>query len=111
MNHLSESDRTSVQQRAVSLIRPLIPLDAEKAVNATVKEYNQLVRGHIREETGLGSLRASVPIHIVDGFPDSVTNLINRHEDLVLWRLIMLQPKLGGVVEGLEGLLQSWDEF
>jgi hypothetical protein len=115
VNLLSESDTAAVQQRAISLIRPLIQLDAGERVERAITQYNRLLRGHIREETGFSLAddngRGSVPIRIVDGFPAEVARLIDKYQEIVLWRLIMLQPKLGGVVEGLGGLLQQWDDF
>jgi hypothetical protein len=45
------------------------------------------------------------------GFPAKLAELIDRHQDRVLWRLIIGQPKLGGIVEGLNFLLPDWPEF
>lgn len=104
-----------VQERAVALIKPLIPADAEDRVVRTVRQFNATIREHIRSETGLRlsdeKAKSAVGIDVVDGFPVGVAGLIDRYRDLMLWRLIMLQPKLGGVVEGLGALLATWDEF
>jgi hypothetical protein len=52
-----------------------------------------------------------VPVRIVDGFSPAVANLIDEHDDRMLWRLITLQPRLGGVVEGISALLPYWTDF
>ena len=40
-----------------------------------------------------------------------MAKLIDRHDDLMLWRLITLQPQLNGIVEGLSALLPHWGDF
>jgi len=108
-------DNKALQSRAIATIRPLIPADAEDRVVRAVRQFNAIVREHIRSETGLrlsdDRAKSTVGVHVVDGFPLAVAGLIDKHRDVLLWRLIMLQPKLGGVVEGLAALLGSWDEF
>lgn len=115
MNLLPDDPSDLVQQRAIALIRPLIPADAEKRVAQAVRQFNAIVREHIRLETGLRlsdeKIKGSVPVKVVDGFPDAVAQLIGAHQDLTLWRLILATAKLDGVVEGLGLLLQDWDEF
>lgn len=104
-----------LQQRAIKLIAPLIPSDALERVERTVKQFNQIVREHIRTETGLRLADAqgtgTISVRVVDGFPIQLAELIDRRQDRVLWRLIIGQPKLGGVVEGLNFLLPDWPEF
>jgi hypothetical protein len=53
----------------------------------------------------------TISIKVVPGFPARLAELIDRHQDRVLWRLIIGQPKLGGIVEGLNFLLPDWPEF
>jgi len=104
-----------LQQRAIRLIEPLIPPDARDRVERTIKQFNHVVREHIRTETGLRLADAqgtgTISIRVVPGFPAKVAELINLHQDRVLWHLIIGQPKLGGVVEGLNFLLPDWPEF
>lgn len=115
MNNSSEADVKAMQNRAIKLIKPLIPSDAQERVTRTVRQFNAVIREHIRTETGLRLSdekgRGSVPVEVVDGFPIGVADLIDRHQDLLLWRLIMLQPTLGAVVKGLAALLENWPEF
>jgi hypothetical protein len=111
---LHESKAT--QLRAIALIEPLIPPDAEERVRATVKRFNSIVRGHIRTETGLRlsddeEKGAAVPVVVAAGLSAGVAGLIDSYRDPTLWRLIMAQPKLGGVVEGLSTLLKHWHQF
>jgi hypothetical protein len=105
----------ALQERAIRLIQPLIPPDAQDRVERTVKQFNHIVREHIRTETGLRLADAqgtgTIPIRVVSGFPAKLAELIDRHQDRVLWRLIIGQPKLGGIVEGLNFLLPDWPEF
>jgi hypothetical protein len=105
----------TLQQRAIGLIKPLIPPDAEERVGRAFRQWNQIVRDHIRNETGLkladGDGRNAVSVKIVDGFPVGLAQLIGKYSDPVLWRLIVGQPKLGGVVEGLTFLLKDWQSF
>src|SRR5438874_1097970 len=115
MNLLPESESDALQQHAIEIIRPLIPADAQDRVARAVRQYNPVVREQIRSEMGLrlsdDKSRGSVPIQVVDGFPAGVASLIDKYQDVVLWRLVMLQPKLGGVLEGLTGLLEHWEDF
>ena len=105
----------ALQRRAAEVIKPLIPPDAQERVRRAFKQWNQIVRDHIRNETALklsdGDGRHSVPVKIVDGFPESLAELIDKNRDPVLWRLIIGQPKLGGIIEGLNFLLEVWDAF
>ena len=107
--------KNELQERAIKLIKPLIPPDAEDRVQRAFKQWNQIVRDHIRSETALkladGDGRQSVQVRVVDGFPVNLAQLINERHDPVLWRLIVGQPKLGGVVEGLSFLLEDWPSF
>ena len=41
------------QERAISLIKPLIPGDAQERVARTVKQWNASIRELIRSETAL----------------------------------------------------------
>jgi hypothetical protein len=95
----------ALQNRATSIIEPLIPPDAKDRVTRAFNQWNQIVREHIRSETALkladGDGRYSIPVRIVNGFPKGLADLIDRYQDPVLWLLILGQPKLGGVVEGL----------
>lgn len=106
---------TALQNRTINVIKPLIPPDAEERVLRSLKQWNQIVREHIRNETGLrladGDGRNSIQIHIVEGFPIPLAQLIDSYRDPVLWRLIVGQPKLGGLIEGLVFLLNDWQSF
>jgi len=105
----------ALQNRATSIIEPLIPPDAKDRVTRAFNQWNQIVREHIRSETALklvdGDGRYSIPVRIVNGFPKGLAELIDRYQDPVLWLLILGQPKLGGVVEGLRFLLDKWDKL
>lgn len=110
-----EAEAKALQERAASIIKPLIPPDAEERVARAYKQWNQIIRDHIRNETGLrlsaGEGNHSVPVRVVNGFPDKLARLIDDHNDPILWLLILSQPKLGGVVEGLTFLLRHWDQI
>ena len=64
--------KNELQERAIKLIKPLIPPDAEDRVQRAFKQWNQIVRDHIRSETALkladGDGRQSVQVRVVDGF-------------------------------------------
>ena len=104
-----------LQDPATEIIKPLVPPDAEERVNRSFKQWNQVVRDHIRTETGLklsdGDSRNAIPVRVVDGFPVELAELIDQYRDPVMWRLIIGQPKLGGLIEGLKFLLREWDQF
>lgn len=108
-------DDEALQNRATNVIKPLIPADAEERVVRSFKQWNQVVREHIRSETGLklseGDSRNSIPVRVVNGFPAQLAALIGQRDDPILWRLIVGQPKLGGVIEGLDFLLKEWLAF
>ncbi|HZU38192.1 MAG TPA: hypothetical protein VFA18_19875 [Gemmataceae bacterium] len=105
----------ALQNRATEIIKPLVPPDAEERVNRSLKQWNQIVRDHIRTETGLklsdGDSRFAIPVRVVRGFPVTLAQLIDQYSDPVMWRLIIGQPKLGGLVQGLEFLLRGWEQF
>lgn len=105
----------ALQNRATEIIKPLVPPDAEERVNRSFKQWNQIVRDHIRTETGLklsdGDNRFAIPVRVVRGFPVTLAQLIDQYRDPVMWRLIIGQPKLGGLIQGLEFLLQGWGQF
>ncbi len=107
--------KDTLQERAIEVIKPLIPPDAEERVCRSFRQWNQIVRDHIRNETALkladGDGRLSIPVKIVDGFPETLARLINEYDDPVLWRLVVGQPKLGGIVEGLRFLLECWHDI
>lgn len=102
----------ALQEQATAVVKPLIPADAEERVQQAFKQWNQIVREHIRTETGLrlsdGDSRFSIGVRIQQGFPTPLAELIGRYQDPVLWRLIVGQPKLGGLIEGLNFLLKDW---
>lgn len=104
-----------LQNRATEIIQPLVPPDAEERVNRSIKQWNQTVRDHIRAETGLkltdGEFRQPIPVRVVPGFPVALAEIIDQHHDPVMWRLIVGQPKLGGLIQGLEFLLQGWSQL
>jgi hypothetical protein len=108
-------DEDALQSRAIATIRPLIPPDAKERVERAYKQFNSAVREQIRAETGLRlsdeTAKGAVSVRIVEGFPTEIAQLIDRHQDQILWRLIVAQPKLGGAVEGLGLLLQDWEQF
>jgi hypothetical protein len=110
-----ESKRSELQQRAIEVITPLIPADAEERVARAHREFRQIVRSSIRAETRLAlgdeETRDVVPVRVVDGFSDPIASLILKFEDPTLWRLLLALPRLGGVVEGLQGLLAHWYEY
>jgi hypothetical protein len=108
-------ESATLQQRAISVIKPLVPADAEERVVRAYRQWNQVIREHIRNETGLklteGDSRSSIPVRVADGFTHQLARLIGEHNDPVLWRLIVGQPKLGGIVDGLKFLLEDWQAF
>lgn len=103
------------QQKAVRVIKALIPPDAEDKVSRTVRQLNKPIRDHIRAETGLrltdGQARSSIPVKVTEGFPAELAGLIDKYDDPVLWRLIAAQPRLGGIIDGLQFLLSDWSAF
>jgi hypothetical protein len=105
----------ALQNRAADIIQPLVPPDAEERVNRSFKQWNQIIRDHIRTETGLklsdGEGRFAISVRVVRGFPVTLARLIDQYRDPVMWRLVIGQPKLGGLIEGLEFLLATWDQF
>lgn len=105
----------ALQNRATEIIKPLVPPDAEERVNRSFKQWNQIVRDYIRTETGLklsdGDSRYAIPVRVVNGFPVTLAQLIDQYRDPVMWRLIIGQPKLGGLIEGIEFLLQKWNQL
>src|SRR5688572_6399269 len=98
MNLSSKNHADELQLRTVALIKPLIPPDAEERTGRAVKQFNNVVREHIRNETGLRLSdekgKGSVPVSVVDGFPIALAQLIDRHQDQTLWRLILALPRL-----------------
>lgn len=102
-----------LNRRITEIIKPLVPADAEEKVQRAYRQFNQIIREHIRNETGLrltdGDGRSvGLPIKIVDGFPAGFAKLIDRYQDPVLWRLIVGQPKLARLMDGLKFVISEW---
>ena len=91
----------TLQQRAITLIKPLIPPDAEERTGRAFRQWNQIVRDHIRNETGQkladGDGRNAVSVKIADGFPHLLAQLADTA--IPCFGLIVGQPKLGGVID------------
>ena len=108
-------DEKKLSMEAERIIRPLIPKDSEERVKRSFRQWNQIVREHIRTETGLklseGESRFSIPVRVIEGFPDALARLITESNDPILWRLIVGLPKLGYAIEGLQYLKESWQEL
>jgi len=108
-------NEAALQNRATSVIEALVPPDAEERVIRSYKQWNQIVRDHIRTETGLklsdGDNRFSIPVRVVPGFPVKLATLIDQCPDPAMWRLIIGQPQLGGLLHGLDFLLKNWGQF
>jgi hypothetical protein len=105
----------ALQQRAIATITPLLPTDARERVQRAINGYNRILRNQVREETGLNladpSGRGSVPVRVKDGFPAGVAQLIDNYRDPALWLLITLRPALEATSDGLDMLLQQWDNL
>jgi hypothetical protein len=105
----------ALQDRVRRIIEPLIPRDAQERVTRAYKQWNLAVRGQIRDETGLrlsdGDAKTKLPVKIIDGFPVPLARFIDSYGDPILWLLIVGQPKLGGIIEGLNFLLPRWGEL
>lgn len=112
---LLENPEDQMQSRAAHVIRPLIPHDAAERVARAYRQFNQSVREHIRTETALrladDSGAVGLPVRIVDGFPIGLARVIDENRDPALWRLILAQPRLGAIIEGLNFLLEDWEAF
>ena len=115
MKPTNQQNIDALQEKAIKVIKPLIPPDAEDRVARTVKQLNGAIRDHIRAETGLrlsdSQTRSAIPVRVTEGFPAKLAGLIGHYDDPVLWRLIAAQPRLGGIVEGLQFLLVGWPAF
>jgi hypothetical protein len=110
-------DEDTLQNKAMRLIKPLVPPDSQERVTRASKQWNSSLRGHIRGATGLkltdreGKSGMDIPVKVVEGFSDELARLIDQHHDPVLWKLIIGQPKLGGLVEGVSFLLDVWSDL
>jgi hypothetical protein len=104
-----------LQQQAMGVIRPLVPADASVRVSRAVKQWNLMIREHIRNETGLrlaaGEGRSAIPVRVTDGFPERMASLINHYPDPLFWRLVLGLPALQGMTRGLTVLLNGWQDF
>ena len=47
----------ALQNRTTEIIKPLVPPDAEERVNRSFKQWNHVVRDHIRTDAKLGADR------------------------------------------------------
>lgn len=115
---MSQNDRQHCdifQDMAINVVKPLVPPDAEERVANTLRQMNHTVRECIRAETGLklsdNQNSSNIPIRVVEGFPDELARLINRHKNRAIWLLLSAQTKLGGVIDGLQHLLMYWHEL
>lgn len=64
-----------LQEKAIALLKPLIPSDAEDRVANTVRQFNQILREQIRLETALRLPEGTtVPINVTEGFPTPIAH-------------------------------------
>jgi hypothetical protein len=74
--------KTDLQSRAIALIGPELPSNAEAIVANAVRRHEDTVRRQIRSETGLrlsdAKLKNNVPVRVVPGFPLPFAQLIFR---------------------------------
>jgi hypothetical protein len=100
---------------AVKIVKPLISSDAKERVERIVKQTNQPLRKHIRDETGLnlhdGTERHSIPVKVREGFTGPFGDIIIRHPDPLLWWLIFGMGHLDGIIGGTEWLLSRWSDL
>lgn len=105
----------ALQDRVKRVIEPLIPPDAEDRVSRSFKQWNQIIREHIRNETALklsdGDGRNSIQVRVVEGFPIPLARLIDSYGEPELWQIIVGQRRIGGIIEGLQFLLRDWSAF
>ena len=52
----------SLQDQVSSIVKPLIPPDAEERVTRAFRQWNQIIREHIRNETALKLLQEAVAL-------------------------------------------------
>ena len=104
-----------LNEKAVAIIGPLLPDDAEERVQQAYDQAKSIVRQRIRRETGLslkhGDRQQTIPVRIIDGFPVPLAKMISNFPDRVLWRLILGKPRLGAIIDGLDYLINAWKEF
>jgi hypothetical protein len=107
--------KTDLQNRAIGLIGPELPANAEETVANAVRWHGDAVRRQIRSETGLrlsdAKLKNDVPVRVVPGFPFPFAQLISDNDDALLWRLIMMRPQLDAACSGFDSLLQNWSHL
>lgn len=83
-----------------------VDLDAKACVERTFKRSNNLVREHLRAETGLklnvGEDLTSIPVEVVDGVPPPMAALLDQFADIAPF--LLNQPLLRSTVDGLRFL-------
>ncbi|MFP6751241.1 MAG: hypothetical protein VB855_06170, partial [Pirellulaceae bacterium] len=91
----AEYDEGSVRElneKAVDIIGPLLPDDAEERVQQAYRQANNAVRNSIRQHTGLSlshdGTRQSIQVDIVDGFPVPLAEKIADNDDPRVWQVI-----------------------
>lgn len=96
----------------VQFLLELIPVDAEARVSRAIKQSNIHLREQIRNATGFklvdGDGSMSLPVKVTNGFPKAFAEIVAANPDPVLWRLILGQHKLGGLINGVQFLLEGW---
>jgi hypothetical protein len=107
--------KADFQERAIALILPELPANAEEAVVNAVRRHEDAVRLKIRSETGLrlsdANLKNNAPVRVVPGFPLPFAQLISDNDDAVLWRIIMMRPLINAACGVLDSLLDSWSHL
>ena len=85
--------------------------DAKACVERTFKRSNNLVREHLRAETGLklnvGDEVTSIPVEVVDGIPPPLAELLDRFAAIAPF--ILRLPLLRSMVDGLRFLEANED--
>lgn len=109
---LTRSNRNELSQfekKWANLLNAALP-GARDAVDRTYRQWNGILRDHIRAETALrltvGSDTQAVPVKIVDGMPRPFAQALEQFEGLET--LLLNRPLIEGAARGTEFLK---DEF
>jgi hypothetical protein len=105
-----------LNEKAVAIFKELIPTDdSRERVEQAYRQANTAVRKSICQHTGLtlshDGTRQTIPVRIADGFPVPLAETIIANDDPMLWRVILAEPMLDGMISGLGHLTEKWEHF
>lgn len=108
-----ETASVTLHEEAVSLLKKYDPALKDK-VERVCKRWNQILREHLRTETGLRfsfkENQRTIPVRVEDGFPLPFSKIFTD-VDFAFWELLLNRETLLKTIKGLDVVGKKYDHI